>query len=732
MVGIALDPTGTACYMATAWTYSNTNLDSDHIVKMPLPSLAPTTYNVSDNYDFQECSSPTYTGFGLGNTNGMNCMAANPAHLYMYDGITLKEFIAATGAHTLSATLPGTTSFEWGGLDVDLCDNVYAGNQTNVLVYNVGLTQTGTIGPFPGNVYDVVLGNGVLGYGDSTLYVCGNGFVSRIALNNPNPPKIVKSVFRVCSCNCTAKATLTLCGNPDTVGVNYLWSNGQTTQTATGLCPGNTYTITISMGCGQQFQDTVILNNTGMLTVTKASTPSTCVNPGTASVTVGGGSPPYTYSWSNGATTSNIGGLGAGNYCVSITDNKGCQDTVCFIISGTPLPTITIAPPTDTICLGSSANLTASGGVSYTWLPTIGLSCNTCPNPSAGPNVTTTYTVTGTDANGCKNKDSITITVEQPPVVTVTPASDTICTGSSVVLTAAGAVSYSWAPSTGLSCTACANPTANPTVTTTYTVIGTDAHGCTTAANVTVYIAQPPTIAVRATKNSICEGTTVNLIATATNITSPYVWQPGNLTGPTVAVTPTATNTYTVSASSNCGLATTIVTITVNAIPKPLFSADISNGCAPLCIQFRDKSTTTSGNISQWEWNFGNGDSANSRSPIYCYPKPGVYTVDLTVVSDSGCSATLKDLNYITVWTSPIAAFSVSPQPTNILSPTIQFTDQSTDNYGIVYWIWNFGAAGDTLSYLQNPQHVYQDTGNYCPSLVVMNQHGCVDTTTRC
>ncbi len=732
MVGITLDPTGTYCYMATAWTYSNTNLDSDHIIKMPLPTLAPTTYNVSDNYDFQECSSPAYTGFGVGNTNGMNCMACNPAHLYMYDGITLKEFIAASGAHTLSATLPGATSFDWGGLAVDLCDNVYAGNQTNVLTYNVSLTNTGTIGPFPGNVYDVVLGDGVLGYGDSTLYVCGDGFVSRVAINAPNPPKILKQVNRVCSCNCTAKATLTLCGNPDTVGVNYLWSNGQTTQTATGLCPGNTYTITISIGCGQQFQDTVILNNTGTLNVVKNSTQSTCATPGTASVTVTGGTAPYTYLWSTGATTSNIGGLGAGNYCVTINDNKGCQDSVCFIITGAPLPTITITATKDTICLGSSSNLQAAGAVTYSWLPTIGLSCNTCSNPAANPNVTTTYTVTGTDGNGCSNKDSITITVEPQPIVTVTPKNDTVCAGGNVTLIASGAISYSWGPSATLSCSNCDTTVATPLTTTTYTVTGTSAFGCISTANATVTIAEPPTISVSATKYSVCTGGSAQLLASATNTTSPFVWQPGNMTGPIITVTPTVTTTYTVTATSGCGIATATITVNVNNLPSPAFSADINSGCAPLCLQFRDKSTSSSGGISQWKWTFGNGDSANSRNPIYCYPKTGNYNVTLTIVSDSGCSATLDVLKYITVYNRPTAAFTMSPQPTTILQSTIQFTDQSSDDYGIVYWIWNFGEKGDTTSYLRNPAHTYSDTGDYCPSLVVMNQHGCVDTVTNC
>jgi gliding motility-associated-like protein len=106
--------------------------------------------------------------------------------------------------------------------------------------------------------------------------------------------------------------------------------------------------------------------------------------------------------------------------------------------------------------------------------------------------------------------------------------------------------------------------------------------------------------------------------------------------------------------------------------------------------------------------------------------------VGLTAVSDSGCSSTLSELNLITVYTHPNAAFTMSPNPATIIAPTVQFTDQSTDAYGIAYWWWTFGEAGDTTSNLQNPTHTYQDTGTYCAQEVVMNIHGCTDTVTNC
>jgi gliding motility-associated-like protein len=86
----------------------------------------------------------------------------------------------------------------------------------------------------------------------------------------------------------------------------------------------------------------------------------------------------------------------------------------------------------------------------------------------------------------------------------------------------------------------------------------------------------------------------------------------------------------------------------------------------------------------------------------------------------------------ITVFSHPNAAFTVSPQPATILNPTIQFTDVSTDPYGLIYWSWNFGDLTDSTSIIPNPSHTYQDTGSYCARLAVMDSHGCTDTATNC
>ena len=142
------------------------------------------------------------------------------------------------------------------------------------------------------------------------------------------------------------------------------------------------------------------------------------------------------------------------------------------------------------ICDGGSANLTATGGGTYSWSPTTGLSSGTSATPVATPTSTTTYTVTVDDGNGCIGTATITVQVDPAPVVTVN--SGTICVGESINLTASGAATYAWSPTTGLSPTTGATVTASPTTTTNYTVTGSTV-GCPNATAVaTVTVDQLP------------------------------------------------------------------------------------------------------------------------------------------------------------------------------------------------------------------------------------------------
>jgi len=339
LTGLAIDPSGAFCYMAS--TTGSEAAHNDHIVQLPLPALTSPLYNVTDNLSLGEFNCNHYANQVI--ALGMNCLAASLDYVYVYDGIHLNRFNSATGAPALTVTLPGTWTGYWSGLDADISDNVYAGNQKNIFVFDSTLTQTATIGPMADTITDLVLGHNDQGAYNGLLYVCGGSFVSSIKLNSPaSHYTITKNRTLTCDCNANATGTLVINSNPVTTNVTYVWSNGQTTQTATGLCPGSTYTLTVGVGCTYHFSDTFNITP-GYVTATKSQISATCASPGRIMATANGGLPPYTYLWNNGSTSSSIDNPLNGTYSVRITDHGGCHDTAGFIVSGTEYGNVTAA-----------------------------------------------------------------------------------------------------------------------------------------------------------------------------------------------------------------------------------------------------------------------------------------------------------------------------------------------------------------------------------------------------
>jgi gliding motility-associated-like protein len=151
-----------------------------------------------------------------------------------------------------------------------------------------------------------------------------------------------------------------------------------------------------------------------VLNVTVTSTNILCNSQctGTATATPSGGSSPYTYSWTGGQTTQTATGLCAGTYTVTVTDANGSTQTATVTVFSIPGPTAEVSASVNNIIPGGSTQLYASGGLTYQWLPTTGLSCTDCPNPVASPKETTSYCVWVTDSNNCKDSACITINVD--------------------------------------------------------------------------------------------------------------------------------------------------------------------------------------------------------------------------------------------------------------------------------------------------------------------------------
>jgi hypothetical protein len=181
-------------------------------------------------------------------------------------------------------------------------------------------------------------------------------------------------------------------------------------------------------------------------------------------------------------------------YVVLVTDANGCTNTDDITV--TVIPYIVVnAGADDTICLGDTTTLNASGGVVYSWSPSAGLSADDISNPLASPAVTTNYTVTIINAIGCSGTDEVIISVNPTPNANA-GADVNVCEGNSTQLNASGGVSYIWSPSTNLSSTTIADPIADPVITTTYSLTVTDANGCSATDDVVVSLTAFPVISV--------------------------------------------------------------------------------------------------------------------------------------------------------------------------------------------------------------------------------------------
>jgi len=159
--------------------------------------------------------------------------------------------------------------------------------------------------------------------------------------------------------------------------------------------------------------------------------------------------------------------------------------------------------------------------------------------------------------------------------------------------------------------------------------------------------------------------------------------------------------------------------VTVANDPGASFVASTTAEHINTNIQFTDQSTS-SGTITAWQWDFGDGTTSTNQNPVHQYTTSGLYTVSLTVTDEYG-SDTMTRTNYIAIDVPPMAEFTSDTQSA-FLNENITFTDQSTSYGTISSWQWNFGDG--TTSTAQNPVHSYSATGNYTISLTVTDEFG--------
>lgn len=524
---------------------------------------------------------------------------------------------------------------------------------------------------------------------------------------------------------CTNTATRTITVNPTptvtaTTSASPICSGNTVTLTATGATtynwmPGNvngavitrtpatttTYTVTGTLGT---------CTSTATVTVTVAPPPTVTASASPTSVCAGSsttltGVGATTYTWMPGSlsgTTVTVTPAATTTYTVTGSNGPGCTGTSTLLVTVNPLPTVSTTTTAATICSGNNTSITASGAATYTWMPG-SLSGTTV---TVSPVATTTYTVTGTAASGCANTATRTITVNPTPTVTATISNASVCSGTTVTLTASGASTYNWQPINLNGASVTATPIAN----TTYTVTGTDVSGCTGTATVAVTMSPSPVVNATISNSNVCSGTTVTL--TASGATT-YNWMPGNIAGSPVNDTPIISTTYTVTGTDPSGCFGT-ATVSVTIAPSPTVTATISN--ASVCSGTSVTLTATGATTYNWQPINLNGASVND-SPVTNV----TYTV--TGTDPSGCTGTATVS--VNVNTSPVVVATPSAnavcfgssvnlvgtgastynwQPINISGANITDTPPATITYTLTGTDVNGCTGTDTASvavYLQ-------------------------------
>ncbi len=516
----------------------------------------------------------------------------------------VNQILCGSSSATFSVNASGATGYQWQVSS----DGTSFANITNGGVYSGALTSTLSIttpNTNNGKFYRVVIsGSGCPSatstaaklvatllptavFSGSSSY-CGTGNRSLAIQFTGTPPYSV---------------TYTVAGSPVTV------NNIASSPYYISVAPSVTSAVAITSVSDATCANTAPTGNTAIaiyeLPVISTSGSSVCVGSGSFSlpytftgsanqysITAGTRSMPGFSAVANATLVSSplsvsipTSGVAGGTYDFTLVVSSsvtGCVSAIVpFTVTVNALPVVSASAGSNNVCAATSVVLTAAPAnlSSYSWSASPSAAISTVYNPTVNPTATTIYTLTGTNSNGCQSTGTVTVNVIAGPVLSISPAAPTICSGNSTLLTASGGSTYSWSPSTGLNTTSGASVIASPASTTVYTVTSQNSTGCQSIGTVTVTVSTP-SISITNSLPTVCSGSVSTLTATA-GFTS-YSWYPTTglftdaaatiaYTGTSLATVyskPSASTTYTLNATTAAGCsASSSTTVTLSATP---------------------------------------------------------------------------------------------------------------------------------------------------------------------
>ncbi|MFN5030779.1 MAG: gliding motility-associated C-terminal domain-containing protein [Flavobacteriia bacterium] len=610
--------TYTVTYTTPGPTCQGTSTTTITVNPLPIINVADDAICQGQNVTLSGNGADTYTWTG-GITDGV-AFAPTSTNTYTVTGTITATGCTNTDLATVTVNiLPGVNA----GQDQNICDGTsvtLSGSGATTYSWDNSVSNGVSFTPAVGSVTYTVTGTGTggcTGQDDVTIVVS--------AL-----PVITADDVSVCPGGTVAVNA--------SGGNTYSWSPTTSLSSGTGASvtftagASTAYTVTGTSAQGCSSSDAVSVTVLPAATIDAGNDVTICQGP-TVTLSGSGGT---SYSWSDGITngTAFTPASGTTTYTVTGTNASGCTgtDQVDVTINSNPIVNAGID---QAICPGESLTLSGSGATTYSWNNSVSNGVGFSPASTA------TYTVTGTNASGCTGTDQVIVTID--PIPSVSAGADfTICAGSPATLTGSGASSYSW--NNGV----LNGVTFFPNATTTYTVTGTSAAGCTNTDQVTINIEALPVVSFSPDVTIGCSPLTVNFTNNSTGSNN-CTWTMSDgtvLTGcSTVSNTFEAAGCYditlTVSSLNNCiSSLTSNDLICVEANPIAAFAPSINivteyNGL----IDF----TNLSIGATDYIWTFGdNSGPSSEENPSHDFAGQNQNTWLVTLVASTplGCADT--------------------------------------------------------------------------------------------
>ncbi len=515
---------------------------------------------------------------------------------------------------------------------------------------------------------------------------------------------------------------------------NYSWSNGPATQSISISPILNTnYTLTVTDANGCTGSYTAIVN-VNVMPIPNAGLDQTICE-GTFANIAGSGTNVDNWVWNPG----NISGQNISvnpstttDYTLTASTNAGCVATDLIRVNVNPMPTADAGDDLD-LCKGETITINATtGGGNIVWMPG---NFNT-QSITVTPGITTTYTVTISDAIGCSGSDDITVVVNDIPNALYN-SSGSVCEDNPVTFNDQsnigwGAInSWNWDFGNNIS-SSVQNPTIPFSAPGNYnvTLIVRSDGGCADTITQALNIWARPVASFLHT--NVCEGNPISFSNTSfISDASPlnYSWNLGDNTSSNNIDVNHQYGSYggyissLIVTSANGCIDSTKSLVNVYALPTANFS--VNYACEESPAVFNNGSTIPQGNINSWFWTFGDSKTATDSDPLHTYDDPGTYDIHMLITSDHGCQDSIDGI--IRIVPKPLIDFETENA---CLGYTVDLTDLSSAVTGTIQqYNWSFGDGLSSTD--QNPTHTYSTAGWFQVSLTATSDSGCISTLVR-